>query len=168
MTLWPRVSWAGASIAIMRCYESDGIKILSIRVTIWVLWRVETRLQKAFRDVGTIWSGGHKLNSSSITLFHELEKVYLGMENMIRSSNASRGWYFWNWPLHVKFPLGLTDPKKLVSGLVQWDDLLAMDKPHRGIPSYYAMLQVWWNWRFFYLSDRLGIMVSWMPLAKGI
>ena len=39
--------------------------------------------------------------------------------------------------------------KKLVSSLIQWDDPLAMDKLCRGIPSYYAMLRVWWNWWIF-------------------
>ena len=39
--------------------------------------------------------------------------------------------------------------KKLVYGLIQWDDPLAMDMLCRGIPNYYAMLWVWWNWRFF-------------------
>jgi hypothetical protein len=126
--------WVGESIAIMWCYDYDEINILSIWVTVWVLWRVETRLQKAFRDIDTIWSWGLKFNRSNIIVFHELEQVYLGMEKMIRSSNVSRGWDFWNWPLHVKFALGLTNPKKLVSGLLQWDNLLAMDKLHMGHP----------------------------------
>ena len=111
MTLSPRVSWVGASIAIMCCYEYDGINFLSIRVTAWVSWRVETHLQKAFRDVVTIWSRVLKLNQSSIMLFLELEKVYLGMEMMIRSPNPSHDLYFWIWPLHVKFALGLNEQK---------------------------------------------------------
>ena len=157
---------AGASIAIMRCYETDGINILSIWVTIWVSLRVETHLQKSFRDVNTIWSQVLKLNRSCIMLFLELQQVYLSMAKMIRSPNPSHGLYFWMWPLHAKFALGLTDPKKLVYGLVQWDDLLDMDKLCRGIPSYYA--RVWWNWHLFYLSYHLGIMASWKSLAKGI
>ena len=128
----------------------------------------ESMFQKAFRDDGTIWSWGLKLNWSSIMLFRELEQVYLGMENSIRSSNDSPGWDFWNWPLYAKFALGLTDPKKPVSHLVQWDDLLAMDKLRRGIPIYNSMLRLCWNWLFFYLSYRLGIMASWKSLAKGI
>ena len=58
--------------------------------------------------------------------------------------------------------------EKLVYGLIHWDDPLAMDKLRRGIPSYYAMLRVWWNWRFFDMSYRLGIMASSKSLAKGI
>ena len=58
--------------------------------------------------------------------------------------------------------------EKLVFGLIQWDDLLAMDKHCKGIRSYNAMLRVSWNWRFFYLSFHLGIMASWKSLAKGI
>ena len=58
--------------------------------------------------------------------------------------------------------------KKLAFGLIQWDDLLAMDKLRRGILSYYAMLWVWWNWWFFDMSYRLGIMASSKLLAKGI
>ena len=58
--------------------------------------------------------------------------------------------------------------EKLVSSLIQWDYPLAMDKLRSGIPSYYAMLQVWWNWWFFDLSYRLGIMASSKSLAKGI
>ena len=48
----------------------------------------ESMFQKAFRDVGTIWSRGLKLIRSNIMLFCELEKVYLGMEKIIRSSNV--------------------------------------------------------------------------------
>ena len=90
------------------------------------------------------------------------------MEKVIRSFYYSHGWYFWNWPLHAKFALGLTNRKKQVSGLVQWDDLLAMDKLCRGIRSYNTMLLVYWNRRLFYLSYHLGIMASWKSLAKGI
>ena len=35
--------------------------------------------------------GASKLNQSSIIVFYELDQVYLGMENVIRSSNTSRG-----------------------------------------------------------------------------
>ena len=58
--------------------------------------------------------------------------------------------------------------KKLVSGLIQGDDLLAMDKLCRDISSYYVVLRVWWNWRFFYLSYSLGIMESWKSHAEDI
>ena len=43
-----------------------------------------------------------------------------------------------------------------------------MDKLCRGIPGYYVVLWVWWNWQFFYLSYSLGIMASWKSHAKGI
>ena len=46
-----------------------------VQVTVWVSWRVETHLQKAFRDVGTIWSQGLKLNWSSIMLLCEIQQV---------------------------------------------------------------------------------------------
>ena len=92
----------------MLFYEFDGIDGFSIWVTVWVLWWVQSRLEKAFRSISTIWSQTLKLNRSSIIVFLELEKVYLGMENVIRLCNHSRGWYFWNWPPHAKIALGLT------------------------------------------------------------
>ena len=81
---------------------------LSYRLDIMVS---SSRLQKAFTDIGTIWSRGLKMNWSSIIAFCELEQVQLGMENEIRSSEHSRGWYFWNWTPHAKFALGLTKQK---------------------------------------------------------
>ena len=53
--------------------------------------RVESRLQKSLRDIGTIWSWGLKLNWSNIKVLCELEKVYLGMEKVIRSCDLSHG-----------------------------------------------------------------------------
>ena len=90
------------------------------------------------------------------------------MVKMIRSSDPSRGWDFWNWPLHAKFALGLTDPKKQVSCIDQWDDLFSMGKIGRGTPSYNVVLWIWWNWRFVDPIYRLGIMASWNWLPKGI
>ena len=78
------------SLAIILCYESDGIDGFFIWVTVWVLWRVQSRLQKAFRGIGTIWSRTVKLNESSIIVFLELEQVYLGMENVISLFDHSR------------------------------------------------------------------------------
>ena len=95
----------------MLCYEYDGIDIFSIWVTVWVLFLVESRSQKAFRDIDTIWSRGLKLNQSNIIVFHEIEQVYLGMENVIRSYDPSHGWYFLYWSPHAKFELGLTEQK---------------------------------------------------------
>ena len=89
MTFWPWLGLAGAVLDIIQFYDSDGINVLSIQATIWVLWRVETGFQKAFRDIDTIWSRGLKLNQSSITMLRELVKVYLGIEKVIRSSNPS-------------------------------------------------------------------------------
>ena len=114
-------SLSGFMIAIMLCYESIGIDGFFIWVTVWVLWRVESRLQKAFRDIGTIWSRGLKLNRSIITVLCDLEQVYLGMEKVIILFDRSCGWDFWNWPLHAKFALGLTEQKtSFLSWPMRW------------------------------------------------
>ena len=168
MTFCPRVISEGASISIMWFYYSYGINIFPIWVTICVLWWAETRLQKAFRDIHIVWSWVLKLKWSIIAMFYEVEQVYLSMENMIRSSDPSCGWDFWNWPLHAKFTLGLTNPKKQVSCIDQGDDLLDMCKIGRGTPSYNTVIWIWWILRFVYLSYRLGIMASWNCLLKGI
>ena len=66
------------------------------------------------------------------------------------------------------YALGLTDPKKQVSCISWLDDLLAMGKLGRGIPSYNVILWILWNQRFVNPSYRLGIMVSWNWFPKGI
>ena len=163
MTFWTWISLEGASLAIMQCYKFHGIDVFSSWVTVWVLWRVETRFQKAFRDIGTIWSRGLKLNRSSIIVFRELAKVYLGMENVIGSSNPSRGWYFWNWPLHVKFASGLTE--KTNSFL--YNDLLTKGKLGRGTIVIMKCYEYDGMKNFVYPSHRLGITMSWNSPSKG-
>ena len=96
MTFCPWVSLSGALLAIMWFYESDGINVLLIRATVWVLWPVEIGFQKAFRDFGTIWYEDLILNQSSITMLHEIEQVYFGIEKVIRSSDPSHSLYFLN------------------------------------------------------------------------
>ena len=68
---------------------------------------------------------------------------------------------FLNMTLACEICIRFHWPKKLVSCFGQWDDLMAKGELGRGIHSYNAMLWIWWNQHFFYLSRRLGFMTSW-------
>jgi hypothetical protein len=137
--LWPWISLEGESLYIMICYESDGIDGFPIWVTVWVLWWVQSCLQKAFRGICTIWSWGLKLNGSKIIMFHELEQVYLGMENVIRSFDPSPWLIFLILTVACEICIRSHWAKNLLSCFGQWDDLMAKGELGRGIHSYNAM-----------------------------
>ena len=167
-TFWTWIRFEGESLDINIYYQFDGIDsffYLSDRLGIMESWNsplkgiwghfhhlvLRPRTEPEQHNiVPWAWEGilGHGKDDKVIQSFPRLRflKMTPTCEICLRSDWA----------------------EKLVFGLVQWDDLLAMDKLHRGIPSYNSMLWVWWNWLFFDLSFYLGIMASWKSLAKGI
>ena len=157
----------GASLVVIWCHKSNGIDGSLIRVLRCILWWVETRFLKSFRDPEYNWFRALKLKQISGLKISKFEKVYLGMGEVIKLPIGSHCPFRFFWtPLQKLQCVSLR--KNLVSYLGQKWCFRPWDIRVRGIPRYNLMPLVQWIQWFLNTSLILHSMVSWNSLPRAI
>lgn len=94
---------------VLGCYESNITKGLSIRATIFELWRVSSRFPSPFKDTRQISTGGIKTKPSNGIEFHFLLQVCFGKENMATMHIHLLNTFFKILAYHVEIALHITE-----------------------------------------------------------